>query len=90
MFDTDLIFQARWDQLYDYFVSGYPPLVLQLLAINTVFLVFFAIRRATAKHKLRSNTAYAVQGLLIASNALVMFNNDILGFASSTRAMWHI
>lgn len=89
MFDTDLIFRARWDQLYSYFVDGYPPLILKLLVINTIFMVLFIIRRAASKHKLRPNTAYAVQGLLIAANAVVMFQSNMFGFATSTKSMLH-
>ena len=89
MFNQDLIYQARWDELYQFFTNGYPPLVLKLLIINTIFLVLFIIRRARATYRLRPTTAYAVQGLLIASNAMVMFQNDVFGLATSARSVLH-
>lgn len=87
MFDTDLIFQARWDQLYAFLADGNPPLALQILLLNTVFLAFFVFRRATTKYRMRNNTAYAVQGLLIASNILILFQHDMLGMANLAKGM---
>jgi hypothetical protein len=89
MFDTDLFFHARWDQLYDFFVTGYPPLVLKLLAINTVFLLLFIVRRASKKTTRRNTSGYAVQALLIAANGFVVFDNELFGFAQSAKAMLH-
>ena len=86
MFNQNLLFQARWDELYNFFADGYPPLIVKLLVINTIFLMFYVFRRATAKHRLRPTTAYAVQGLLIATNALAMFQNDVLGLATGARS----
>ena len=87
MFNPDLIYRARWDQLYILFFSGYPPLMLKLLVINTLFLVLFIYRRATAKHKMRSNTAYALQAVLIVGNAFMIFQNDLMGMVSSTKSI---
>ncbi len=87
MLNDNLIFRARWDELYIFFTNGYPPLVLKLLIINTIFLVFFAYRRAKAKHPLRPTSAYTVQGLLIASNVMVMFQNDVLGLATRAQTL---
>jgi hypothetical protein len=89
MFNQDLIYRARWDQLYLFFTDGYPPLVLKLLIINTIFLVLFIIRRAKATYPMRPTTAYAVQGLLIASNAMVMFHNDVMGLATNAQSLLH-
>lgn len=87
MFDTDLIFQARWDQLYAFFADGNPPLALQLLLLNTIFMAFFFFRRATTKYHMRKNTAYFVQGLLIATNVLIMFQHDVISFANMAKGM---
>jgi hypothetical protein len=89
MFNLDLIYRARWDQLYTFFTDGYPPLVLKLLIINTIFMVLFIYRRARAKHPLRPTSAYTVQGLLIATNALVMFQNDVMGLATRAQTILH-
>jgi hypothetical protein len=87
MFNQELIYRARWDQLYAFFFEGNTPLALQLLIINTIFLVFFIVKRARAKNRQQQTTAYAVQGLLIATNAAVMFQKDFWGLASSAQSI---
>jgi hypothetical protein len=87
MFNTNLIYQARWDQLYNYFVAGSPPLVLKLLLINTIFLILFLVRNARNGNRPQSKATYMVQGLLIAANATVMFQNDMFGVFTSARNM---
>ena len=78
MLNADLIRSARWGELYLFFTSGHPPLVLRLLIINTIFLVFFIIRQSSAKQPLRPVTAYAVQTLLIFANVAVIFQDQWL------------
>jgi hypothetical protein len=73
MLDPQLFYAARWGELYQFFANGNPPLVLQLLLVNTAVLIFFLVRRWRGKTKLRSQTAYYLQGLLIAANATLMF-----------------
>jgi hypothetical protein len=80
MFNVDLITSARWGDLYGFFTAGYPPLIVKLLVINTIFLVLFVFRQARAKHRMRSTTAYMVQALLIIANGVVMFQTDFGGF----------
>jgi hypothetical protein len=81
MFNSDLIERARWDELYVFFTSGDPPLVLRLLVINTIFMVLLIIRSAKAKQPLRPTTTYIVQGLLIASNFAVAFQDVLMPWA---------
>jgi hypothetical protein len=71
--DPKLFYAARWGDLYQFFAAGNPPLVLQLLLVNTAVLIYFIIRRWRGKTRLQSKTAYVIQGLLIAANATLMF-----------------
>jgi uncharacterized membrane protein YhfC len=80
MFKLDKFWAADWDLLYRFFTSGNPPLALQLLVLNTIFFVLFLVRNATAKHRVRHNTAYMIQGLLIASNMAVLFRSEVMGY----------
>jgi hypothetical protein len=79
MLDVEKFQQARWDELYRFFTDGYPPLIFQLLLINTIFFVFFVVRRLRAKHHMRHTTAYLIQFLLIGANMAVMFQKDWIG-----------
>lgn len=77
----ELFHRARWDQAYDFLSSGDPPMVFRLLAINTLFVILYAIRRAKALGRMRSSTVLQVQGLLVLANALILFQSDV---------QWHI
>ncbi len=57
--------------------SGDPPMILRLLAINTLFLVFYIIRRAKVEHRMRDSTVLQVQVLLVVANALILMQSDI-------------
>ena len=72
---------ARWSELFAFFAQGNPPLGLQLLILNTIFLGFVVFRRATAKHQMRKSSAYLIQAVLIASNLIFMFQKEALDAA---------
>lgn len=52
-------------------------MMFRLLAINTIFLVLYAIRRAKAEHRMRQSTMIQVQGLLLLANCLILFQHDV-------------
>lgn len=73
----ELFHRARWDQAYHFLESGDPPMILRLLAINTLFLVFYIIRRAKVPHRMRDSSVMQVQALLVLANALILMQSDI-------------
>lgn len=76
----NLFHRARWDQAYDFLSSGYPPIMFSILAINTIFLTLYAIRRAKNLHRMRQSTVIQVQALLVLANCLILFQRDIQQF----------
>jgi hypothetical protein len=76
MFDFEHFKNARWGELYAFFAAGNPPLALQLLILNTVFLMFLVIRKIKTKYHMRRSTSLAVQALLVMANVAVMFQQD--------------
>ncbi len=87
MLSIENIKNARWNELFAFFAQGYPPLGLQLLVLNTIFLGFVVFRRATAKHQMRKSSAYLIQAVLIASNLIFMFQKEALDAASTVKHM---
>ncbi len=73
---------ARWSELFAFFAQGNPPLGLQLLVLNTIFLGFVVFRRASSKHQMRKSSAYLIQAVLIASNLVFMFQKEALDATS--------
>ncbi len=78
MLTLDQIRSARWAEIYLFLTNGNPPLILVLLGLNTIFLLLFMVRRATKRHTMRASTIYFVQGVMIATNAFVLFREDII------------
>lgn len=75
---------APWWQLSDFLTRGQPPLAFQLLIINTIFFILFIIRRMRNERALHRSAAIQVQSLLIVSNALILFQEQI------TAALRHV
>ena len=73
----DFVTDARWDELYAFFMKGTPPLMAQLLALNTVVFMLFMVRRMRGKQALRVETASLVQSLLLFANMLAIFQDNI-------------
>ena len=74
---VDLFLHAPWNELYAFFTKGQPPLVFQVLLLNTVFFALFMARRLRGARTMRHETAITVQSLLILANALIMFRDDL-------------
>jgi hypothetical protein len=80
MINTDLFWNARWDELYLFLTNGNPPLIAILLAVNTIFFMLYLMRRATQRHRMRASTVYFVQGMVVVANAFVLFREDALRY----------
>ncbi len=74
----DQIINAPWWQLTDFLTKGDPPLIVELMLINTVFLIVLIIRRAKGLPTMRTETVIQVQGLVILANAMVLFQDQII------------
>lgn len=74
----DLFREARWDELYAFFAKGNPPLMAQLLALNTIVFMIFIVRRMRGARTLRAETASMVQSLLLVANMLAVFQENII------------
>ncbi len=74
----NLIGAAHWDELYAFFAKGNPPLIFQLLLLNTIFFILLISRRMRGAPALRSSTASTIQALLIIANMGLIFQDSIL------------
>ena len=77
---SELFLLAQWDEIYAFFAKGDPPLAIQLLIVNTIFLIVMMIRRMRGAAPLRNDTFQIVQGLLIFANAAIVFQDQIKGY----------
>ena len=73
----ELFTDARWDELFAFFHKGTPPLIFQILVLNTVVFMLFIFRRMRGAKTLRAETASLVQSLLLGANMLAIFEQNI-------------
>ncbi len=73
----ELVQDAPWHHIYDFFANGNPPLAVRLLILNTIFFILFAYRRARGIPTMNPKSAMRVQTILIAANALLLFEPEI-------------
>ena len=73
----EFVTDARWDELFAFFMKGTPPLIAQLLALNTIVFMLFMVRRMRGKPTLRAEMASLVQSLLLFANMLAIYQDNI-------------
>jgi hypothetical protein len=73
----DFFSKAAWAEFTGFLAAGEPPMFVRLLALNALFFVFFALRRARGVAAMREWSAIKVQVLLVLANALVLFQVQI-------------
>lgn len=71
------ILNAPYWQLIGFLGRGDPPLIIKILAINTIFFMLFIVRRMRGVPTMRNNVAIRVQTMLIIANALFVFQQEI-------------
>jgi hypothetical protein len=74
----DLFKEAQLDELFAFFAKGNPPLMAQLLALNTIVFMIFMVRRMRGARTLNAETASMVQSMLLVANMLAIFQDNIL------------
>ncbi len=78
----NLFEKTNWQGAYIFLTTGHPPLILELLAINTIFLILFILRRMTGIYTRKAHTTYVVQALLILGNGAVLMQSELSPYAS--------
>jgi hypothetical protein len=73
----DYIMNARWDQAYNFLLSGDPPMYIRLLAVNALFLLLFLIRKVAGARPMSDVSSLLTQFSLLAANIIVLFQSDI-------------
>lgn len=83
----ELAQRARWLDVHDLLVSGYPPLYVQMLVVNLAVLLYVTLRGlfikpATDRMKARSKvkSRYGIEGLVIAANVIILYEGSWLPY----------
>jgi hypothetical protein len=73
----DLFWQKQLNDIYDIFAAGSPPLVLQLLALNTAFMLIRGYCNLTERRfQTRQSSVNLIQVLLLSANIATVVRSD--------------
>ena len=72
------ILNAPWQQAFDVLAAGQPPMILRILAINTLFFILFLMRRTRGISSMPSKVAIAVQSTLLVINMMILYQDEIM------------
>ena len=67
---------SLWFTLRDVFLAGDPPLAVQLLILNTLFLILNLLRRFAGDLAVRREVARGLVWVALAANLLLIVNVD--------------
>ncbi len=72
-----MVWLSSYNEFMRIMASGSPPLGLQLLTVNTVFLIILILRRLRRANAWKSGASHAMQISLIAVNVLVLMEDNL-------------
>jgi hypothetical protein len=72
----DFLLRLRLDEIHHFILSGNPPISAQLLAVNTVMMIIFIMRRMRGAMPGRHPLTFALQWVLVGCNMLVVMEQD--------------
>ena len=73
----DFINKINWGEYVSLLETGDPPLILQLLFLNTIYMIWWIVRRWQGKRAMNPATASTIQLLLLAANMFILFKDRI-------------
>ena len=69
---SDFLEAIKLDDIRIFLWTGHPPIIIQLVAFNTILMVIMILRRARSTGSGRRPITYLLQWMLIATNLAVL------------------
>ncbi len=86
----ELFKRTHWEVWYETLTKGNPPLIMQLLAINSVIFIFLIIRRMRGRSAVKNGVGQMIQALLIGANLVILTQDQFMPFYHSHLvSFWH-
>ena len=83
----DFIASLNLADVRHFLLTGDPPIIVQLLALNTVLMVLFLIRRIRGKAGQRMHVTYTMQWILIFGIGGVILEDQWLPYVGSGKSL---
>ena len=77
---NDIAIQSQWAEFEAYFMAGNPPLILQLLVLNLLFLLYMLVRRIRKNPTIKAK-ATNLQHWVVGINLLLVFQSDLFSLS---------
>lgn len=73
----EYLYLARWDEAHAFLANGWPPLWARLLALNTLFLALYAVRKMSGAGSMSMGMTIFVQLAAVAANLLLIYQPEV-------------
>jgi hypothetical protein len=74
----DLLDRVHWGEYVHLLSQGHPPIVVQLVIVNAIFLILWIVQRARGTTAFRQESGIALQLLMLASNTYILLYGDVV------------
>ncbi len=84
----DLIESLRLGDVQNFLWTGRPPIIIELIAFNTILMVIVILRRARNTNSTRRPATMFLQWILIVTNLAVLSQDHWMPYADHSRAVF--
>ena len=83
----EFIESLRLGDVQHFLWTGHPPIIIQLIAINTILIVIMILRRARNSHAARQPATVFLSWILIATNLAIFCQETWVPYADRSRVI---
>ncbi len=83
----EFIESLRLGDVQHFLWTGHPPIIIQLIAFNTILMVIVILRRARNTNSTKRSATMVLQWILIATNFAVLCQEKWMPYADQSRAI---
>jgi hypothetical protein len=88
MFWQDLYYRLHISEIQYFLLHGRPPVLYQIMAINSIFMMLFIVRRARKKEGPNRHISMSLQWILVFTNLGVLFQSNILPYLPGLQRLY--
>jgi hypothetical protein len=82
--------RVNWNAASEVLMRGNPPLIVQLLALNSIVFIIFVVRRMRSKGPKKATGAHLAQAVFIVANIALLSQEQLRPyFQDRIMSMWH-
>ena len=83
----DYIEAMRLNDVSNFLWTGHPPIIIQLVAFNTILIVIMILRRARTTGSARRPLTHLLQWILIATNLAVLCQEQWMPYVDRSKSI---